>query len=369
MRSILPTNVFLVGRFNLAQFASWKDQFNNQMKNAVPVSAITLEKDDPNLPSGKASAVPVHLWIEVFAISLLAIAVFVGLDFWIDWFSSVDRVICSVCVLAGLFVAFFRSDWKGEPSQARLAFAGILCCLAVIIVCTSFFLGRPKLSGIACGLILAAWCSLRILGESYQHSLALGLVFAIPSAIDAFAARGAFSWLESVAISVTSGLADAAEQSHVREGDNLIFGLGVADKFSCLGKWDSVVSFLGISVFCVLAFRRNLVAGTIAVALSALVWIAMRGTAWVILAWLGNQNGIWYEWSPGFEIGLFLFGAMLVVSIDQFFSALLEPIPFEFINTDFPLFAFIWNWLCGLPTLTVTVPQRDDDFRQVEMEA
>ena len=292
MRSILPTNVFLVGRFNLAQFASWKDQFNNQMKNAVPVSAITLEKDDPNLPSGKASAVPVHLWIEVFAISLLAIAVFVGLDFWIDWFSSVDRVICSVCVLAGLFVAFFRSDWKGEPSQARLAFAGILCCLAVIIVCTSFFLGRPKLSGIACGLILAAWCSLRILGESYQHSLALGLVFGIPSAIDALAVRGGFAWVESVAISVTSGLADAADQPNVTEGDKIIFGKGVADKFSSIGEWDSLLSLVGVSVFCILAFRRNLLAGLFTIAFSAIVWIALRGSAWIVMAWLGSRNEI-----------------------------------------------------------------------------
>ncbi len=339
------------------------------MKNAVPVSEITLEKDDPDFSSGKGSAIPVRFRFEVLELALLAAAVFVGFNFWIDWFSSVDQVICSVCVLAGLFVAFLRSDWKGEPSQARIAYAGILCCLAGIVICTSFFLGRPKLSGIAFGLILAAWCSLRILGESFQHSLALGLVFAIPSAIDAFAARGAFRWLESVAISVTSGLADAAEQSHVREGDKLIFGLGVADKFSCLGKWESVVSFLGISVFCVLAFRRNLVAAILAIALSALVWIAVRGSAWVTLAWLGNRNGIWYDWSPGFEIGLFLFGAMLVVSIDQFLSALLEPIPFEFINTDFPLFAFLWNWLCGLPTLTVTVPQLDDDFRQFEMES
>ena len=370
---MLPTNIYLVGRFYLAQ--SWKNQISNQMKKAVPVSAIELETNDPDLPPGKGSAIPVRFrfrfqfQFDLFTLAFLSVGVLVGLDFWIDWFSSLDRVICSLCVIAGLFVAFFRSEWSGAPSHARIAFAGILCCLAGILICTSFFLDRPKLSGIACGLILAAWCSMKILGESYQQSIALGLVFAIPSAIDAFAARGAFGWLESIAISVTSGLADAAEQSHVREGDSLIFGLGVADKFSCLGKWDSVVSFFGISVFCALAFRRNLVAGTIAVALSAIVWIAVRGSAWVALAWLGNRNGIWYEWSSGLEIGLFLFGALLAVSIDQFFSALLEPIPLEFINKDFPLFAFVWNWLCGLPTLTVTVPQRDEDFGQIEMES
>ena len=72
----------------------------------------------------------------------------------------------------------------------------------------------------------------------------------------------------------------------------------------------------------------------------------------------------------------FLLGAILVFSVDQFFSALLEPIPFEFINTDFPLFTFVWNWLCGLPALVVIVPLREgdfgemeDDFSHVEIEA
>ena len=338
------------------------------MKNAVPVSVTTLDMDEPEAPAVDVFINGRHAWIDVLSIVLLAIAVLVGLDFWSDWFSSVDRIICSVCVLIGLIVAFFRSTWEGNLTRPRIAFACVLCCMAGVLICISYFVGRPKLSGIACGLILAAWCSMRILGESYQHRLALGLVFAIPSAIDAVAARGAFSWLESVAVSVTSGLADATDQSHVREDDKLIFGPGVANNFSCLGKWDSLLSFFGISVFCILAFRRNLVAAIVAVTLSALVWIAVRGSAWVTLVWLGNQNGDWYEWSPGFEIGLFFFGALLVVSIEQLFSALLEPIPFEFINTDFPLFAIGWNWLSGLPKLTITVPQREDASDQVEME-
>ena len=337
------------------------------MINAVPVSDTTLDLDEPNNPTNDMSTFSRHGWIEILSATLLIGAVMVGLDFWREWFSSVDRVICSVCVFFGLIVSFFRSTWEGEQfSRPRFAFAALLWFLAVVAIWMSFSLGRPKLSGIACGLVLAAWCSMRITGENIQQSLLLGLVFTIPSAIDAFAARGVFGWLESVAITVTSGLADAAELSHVQEDGSLIFGLGVADRFSCVGKWDSVVSFFGIAVFCVLAFRRNLLAGLIAIAMSAIVWIAVRASAWVGLAWLGNQNGIWHEWSFGLEVGLFLLGATLVVSLDQFFSALLEPIPFEFINTDFPLFAFIWNWFCGLPKLMVTVPQRESDFGEIE---
>ncbi|HUP82383.1 MAG TPA: hypothetical protein VM260_27765 [Pirellula sp.] len=336
------------------------------MKNAVPVSVTTLELDEPQKPWSEVSTVYRHWWIEAWAVAMLLAALMVGLDFWRDWFSSVDRVICSICVLVGLIVAFIRSAWQGEQSTGRFVIAAFLFSLAVVTIGMSFSFGRPKLSGIACGLILAAWCSLRILGENVQHSMMLGSVFAIPSAVDAMDARGTFKWLESVAINVTSGLADAAEQAHVREGTRLIFGLGVADRFSCVGKWDSVVSFLGIGVFCVLAFRRNLLSGLVAISMAAIVWISVRASAWVVLAWMGIRNGIWYEWSFGFEVGIFLLGAFLVISIDQLFSAMLEPIPMEFINTDFPLFAFLWNWLSGLPTLTVTQTQGESYFGEID---
>ena len=344
------------------------------MKNTVPVAAITLELDENKAQSLKRSR-PHHLWVEALSIALLIAAAFVGIDFWSDWFSSIDRVICSVCVLMGLFVAFVRSDWIGEISRRRFVLGISLFTAAAIVIFLSHNLGRPKMTGIGCGLILAGWCTFRILGESVHHSLSLGLVFAIPAAIDAIAARGAFLWLETLAITLTSGLADAAEQSHVREGNKLIFGLGIADQFECLGRWDSVVSFFGIAVFCVLAFRRCLVSGALTLALSGIVWIAVRGAAWVALAWLGNRNGVWYEWSAGLEVGLFLIALVLVVSIDQFLSALLEPIPFEFINADFPLFAYLWNWMCRLPRLTLSIPVREDDFTeltdqsQLEIEA
>jgi hypothetical protein len=344
------------------------------MKNTAPLNATTLELDE-NKAQPPRRVQPVQLWVEALSLVLLAVAAFVGIDFWRDWFSSVDRVICSVCVLIGLFVAFVRSDWNGEISKRRLVLGLSFFIAGAIVIFLSNSLGRPKMTGIGCGLILAGWCTFRILGETVHHSLALGLVFAIPAAIDAIAARGAFLWLETQAITLTSGLADAVEQSHVREDNKLIFGLGVADQFECLGRWDSVVSFLGIAVFCVLAFRRSLVSGALTLALSGIVWIAVRGTAWVILAWLGNRNGVWYEWSAGLEVGLFLTALVLVVSIDQFLSVLLEPIPFEFINADFPLFAYLWNWMCGLPRLTLSIPVREDDFtdltdhNQLEIEA
>lgn len=338
------------------------------MKKAVPVSVTTLEMDEQKAAAA-APAVdtnPRRVWIDVLSIVLLAGAVLIGVDFWRDWFSSVDRSICSVGVIVGLIVAFFRSTWWGEPSGQRIAFAVSLWCLAGLVICMSLLLGRPKFSVVACGLILAAWSTMRILGEGYQHSLALGLVFGIPSAIDALTVRGAFDWLESVAVSVTSGLADAAGQPNVVEGDKIIFGQGVADKFSCIGEWDSLLSLVGVSAFCILAFRRNLLAGLVTIAFSAIVWIALRGSAWVALAWLGSGNDIWYEWTFGLEVGLILLGAILVFSVDQFFSAMLEPIPFEFVNTDFPLFTFVWNWLCGLPTLIVNVPRREGYFSEIE---
>ena len=337
------------------------------MKNAVPVSEITLKTDDQDTPGSRSLGSTDSRWIELVSILLCVAALVAGLGFWQEWFSSIDRGICTVCVSVGLIVAFCRSEWRGECSNRRLVFGIALFGVAAVIIGASVGLGRPRLTGIACGFILAAWCSLRILGESVQHSLSLGMVFAIPAFVDAFADRGGFHWLESVAISVTCGLADAVEVSSVREGHKLLFASGIADRFSCVDAWDSVLSFFSIAIFCILCFRRNLVAGMITVVFSAITWIAVRGVAWVMLVWLGESDGIWREWSTGLEVGLFLFGAVLVISVDQFFSALLEPIPFEFSNTDFPLFTYLWNWICGLPKLSLSLPQRDDTFSK-EME-
>jgi len=337
------------------------------MKNAVPVAEITLVANDPDNTESGSSRSSGGLWIEVVAILLFIAALVAGLEFWKDWISSVDRMICTFCVSVGLIVAFCRSEWRGESSKARIFFGLALFCIAGAILGASYGLGRPKLAGIACGFTLAAWSSLRIVGESVQNSLSFGLVFGIPSLVDSIADRGGFDWLESVALYVTSGLADAVELSHVREGNKLLFGLGIADRFSCVDDWDSVLSFFSIAIFCILSFRRNLLGGVLTAILSVITWIAVRGTAWVAIVWLGNTRGIWYESSIGCEVGLFLFGALLVVSIDQFVAAMLEPIPLELTNLDFPLFLFLWNWICGLPKLTLSLPQRDDNFSK-EME-
>lgn len=337
------------------------------MKNAVPVSEITLVTNDPDNTESRSLTSSGGLWIEVVTILLFVAALVAGFGFWKEWISSVDRMICTFCVSVGLLVAFYRSEWRGESSNARIFFGLALFCIAGAILGASYGLGRPKLAGIGCGVTLAAWSSLRILGESVQNSLSFGLVLGIPSLVDSFADRGGFDWLESVALAVTSGLADVVEVSHVCEGQKLLFGMGVADRFSCVGNWDSVLSFFSIAVFCILSFRRNLLGGVLTAIISVVTWIAVRGTAWVAMVWLGIANGTWYEWSIGLEIGLFLFGALLVVSIDQFIATLLEPIPLEFTNLDFPFFSFLWNWISGLPKLTYSLPQRDDVFSK-EME-
>ncbi len=335
------------------------------MKKAVPVAEITLETDNQHAPPAAKNGI----WVDTFAILLCVAAVIAGLGFWKEWFSSIDRVICTVCASIGVIVAFCRSEWRGECSKARICFGILLFLIAAVVIGASYGLGRPKLAGVACGFTLAAWCSLRILGERVQHSLAMGLVFAIPALVDAFADRGGFLWFSSVALQVTSGLADSVDLSSVRDGQKLIFGTGTAEHFSCIDAWDSVLSFFSIAICCILCFRRNLVAGVITAVFSAIAWIALRGTAWVAIVWLGEANGTWYEWSAGLEVGLFLFGAMLIISLDQFFSALLKPIPLEFNNSDFPLFTFLWNWFCGLPKLTLSLPQREDDFsRKMEDE-
>ena len=294
------------------------------MKNTVRVTATTLESDEVRPQAVKLAPSSRYPWVEALSVGLLVPAVYGGMDFWRDWFVSFDRVICSVFVLLGAIVGLVRSDWGSDRSLARFVLSLTFFAAAAGLIFLSKSLGSPWLSCIACGFVLAGWCSYRILGESVYYSASLGLIFAIPSFIDVLAAQGLFDWLEIQSATLASGLADTVELSHAREGSKIIFGLGTADQFGCQGKWDSVVSFFGIAVFCVLAFRRNLICGALTISLSGIVWIAVQGTAWVTLAWLGNRNGVWYEWSPELEIGLFLIAMVLVVSIDQFFFCIVR---------------------------------------------
>jgi hypothetical protein len=298
-------------------------------------------------------------------LTLMLLSLLIGIGFWRDWFSTVDRFVCTICVFSGLAIALVRCFWDSDQ-PARRAGPIFFWSFAGAILAISAVTGRPKLAGIAMGMAAIGWFCHQIRGESHSNAIALGLAFMIPSLVDACKDRGAFDATESVAVDVTSGLADALLQSHQRVGNTIQFGHGVADKFSCEGNWDSIVTFMGISMFCIYAYRRNFLSGLITFSLAFFVWIALRGTAWVTLSTMATYQEEWVAWSVGLEIFLFLVGAAFIVSLDQFFAMLLQPIPPEFINPDFPLVATCWNWIVGLPKLTTTVPVREFQADEIE---
>ena len=303
--------------------------------------------------------------VHAITAGIVVVSLLLGFSFWADWFTSIDRIVCTICVAIGLIISISKSWWNSEQ-PTRVVAPAILWTFSLIFVGLAFTTGRPKFYAIAVGLAVAGWFAAQMKGESVGNAIAIGLALMVPALVKAFEERSAFAEIESIAVSVTSGLADVFSQYHYREGNTLYFGYGIADQFSCVGKWDSIVTFLGISLLCVFAFRRSLVSGLATCSLAFFVWIAVRAAAWVIMSLIVSSTQQVTEsapitvmnWTLSLEIGLFLFGGLVIVSLDQLFSSLLAPIPIEFINPDFPLVAIFWNAVVGLPSLNPEVPSR-----------
>ncbi len=334
-----------------------KLKFYDRMKSSETVSIANLASE--SLTKKPRSTNSVNWLLDAVAMALVYVALIVGLDSWKSCLSSPDRTLCSVCLLLGICVALVRSNWQGTLSKLRVWFEIILFAVASLFLCIGLATSNPLWGGIAFGVIFAGWCVGRIRGESVSHALFLGLMFVVPFAIKPLADFGCFEWLESLTITMTSLLADAAGQPHASEDGAILFKQGIADHFSCIGAWDSLVSLFGVSLFCILAFRRNLLAATATVAMPVVVWAAVRSVAWVILSYLAYSNETWYPWTFEMELGIFLLGATLVVSLDRFFANVFKPIPFGLFNTESPLGAFAWNWLCGLPQLELRIPKQN----------
>jgi hypothetical protein len=342
------------------------------MTSAVPVSAIAIEmedRDDANIggPTNWSSC-----WIELVSFALIVGSALSSHRFWQTLFSTADRTVLSVCIAAGLIIAIAQAAWRGNRSKWRIASAVLLWISALVLIGLSFggeqmeLLKQPL---VAIGLAFAGWCAVRVRGESLAFALSLGGAIAFPAGIEWMNRTGWNTLIESFAANLTAGLADVSHFFNIREGSNIFFVNGVASRFSSIGELDSVVSFIAVGVFFLLVRRRNLLAAVVTLAVSILVWLAVRAVAWVILLHLGARNGSWYEWSFQMEVGCLIVGCLLIVSLQEFFSELLQPIPLEFSNTEFPLFAMGWNWLCGLPKLTVSMPQRDSDFGPMDEES
>ncbi len=282
-----------------------------------------------------------------------------GFDYWRNLLAFNDRILCFGLVIFGLSVALARSKWRGNQTQFRVWFSTLLYSMTVILSCLAVVFSNPIWAGLALSTLVAGWSMVKLRGESLWQSLFFGLALSIPLWIDFLANRGLFDALESNVIGATSQLATAAGQPNVTADRYILFQYGTADDFAAIGVWDSTVCLLGVSLCCVLVFRRRLLTSCATIGLAALVWIAVRTVGWVTLVYLASRNETWYAWSFGIQCGLFLIEVLLIYSLDQFFANIFRPIPFKYFHPESPRWAFIWNWLCGLPNVVLRLPKQN----------
>jgi|GEM_PF-904170 len=314
-----------------------------------------------------ASAPPrvaVFTWFDPIASVLMGLSIVAGLSVWSTVFETPDRILCFGLIAAGLFVGLARSRWRGELSKRRTQIAWTLLGLAAISVASALLFSNPSLGVISGGLTLASWCSVRMLGERVTQALLLGLMLWTPFLVQQKVADGSFAWLESATVATTSILADAGSQAHAREENTVLFGRGIADQFAVIGRWDGVLIPIGFALFCILAFRRNLVSGSILLALSVLVWVAVRSSAWVLLSYFANRNETWYEWTWNLELSLLLFSIVMVLCLDRWFAIVFAPVPFALFNPESPLSSYLWNWLCDLPSPVLRIPKDNKIYKR-----
>jgi hypothetical protein len=305
--------------------------------------------------------------VDFAAIVLLILSFAIGWRFWAGWLSQTDSLVCTICLGVGFAIAVVRGLFF-DPVYRRTWTPWMFFGIAFVVLFYAMVAGRAKLSGISAGLAVAGWLSRWLKGESAAQSLSLGFAFMVPSVVDACEERGAFQFIESAVLKLTSGLSEAMNQFHIQRDGIIEFGHGVADRFSSVGRWDSILPFVGISFLCIYLFRRTLIPSLLTVSMAFFVWMAIRASAWVTFAWYAEQYNVWHEWTIATEIVLFMIGAVLIVLLDQFFASLLAPIPPEFVNEDLPLIAYLWNWFVLLPSLKFTVPSRAKETFDDELE-
>lgn len=304
--------------------------------------------------------------VDLAAIVLLVGSFLIGFRFWESWFSETDSIVCTICIVSGVVMAVLRG-LTFEPAHKRQIIPWIFFSIAFAVLFFALVTGRIKLTGISAGVAIMGWLARWLRGDGIAQVMSLGMAFMVPSFVDALEQRGAFEFVEGAVLSLTSGLSESTTQFHILRDGVIEYGHGSADRFSSVGRWDSILPFVGIAFFCIYTFRRAFIAATLTLSSAFLVWMAVRATAWVGFAWYAERYDIWPEWTLGIEIFLFLTGASLILCLDQFFASLLAPIPAEFINEDVPLIAYVWNWLVLLPALEFSPPSRaretfDDDM-------
>jgi len=327
------------------------------MKNvdslSEPISITPLEPEKLNSKGFK-------VWFDLLALLLIFAAVYNGTFSSSVLFSTPDRKLFFALIAAGLGIGLLRSKWHlaQRKPPPRLLWLGYALSAMLILLGVLFSLPIFSLAGLS--VVVAVWCWGRLGGEPQSRGVSFGVAILFPFALEALSERGYFAWLESLTLASTSLLADAIGQPHARTDGLILFKQGTADHFASIGVWDSTVTLLGVSLFCTYAFRRGLVAATIGVLFATGVWIACRSIAWLVLSSLSTRYGTWYEWSANIEFIVFAISVIWVVGLDQFVGEIFRPIPFNRVDPENLLLAYVWNWICSLPQVIVRIPKGNE---------
>jgi hypothetical protein len=297
-------------------------------------------------------------YVVGFGFVLIILSIFAGRGFWSSWFTQVDSILTSIGLLLGAVVAVVRSK-SDAPPRAAHGLPWLLFAVGMLTLFLAVVLGRPKLGAISLGFAVAGvMCRMLRSGTAF-HALSLGLVPAIPVFLDTILQRGGWELVERFSGTICCSIADTLGFVFFRRGDQVEFSHGVGDRFSFVGGFDSGLAFLGMGFFFVYSFKRTVLQSILTLGMTVFTWAVVRASAWVAFAWLAARTDSWAEWSVGTELLLLLIGGIQIGLWDQFFGALLDPIPQGYVSKDLPLGALLWNLVVSLPSVGLPVEHRN----------
>ncbi len=325
------------------------------MNYQARLKTIDANGDYDTVVSGNSIAT--NGMIDAISITLIAWAAVQGVAIISDRLVLADRIfpICSIVV--GLVFAIGRARWNGESTTKRLWSAALLWTASVCLL--YFGVGNQASVSFACSAILTGWCLTRLRGESFISSTTLGLVLLIPLSFSFLNEGGYLKYLEFYTASMTSLFGDFIGQTNVQVGTTVVFRELIADEILSTGQWDDVESYLGIGVFCILAFRRRLVHAAILLASCILFWVTIQSLNWVMLSVFAKEADASHFLPFHLRIYLSVLGISMVYFQDKFLAFIFRPIPFSLFAEKSSLFAFMWNWFCYLPNPILRIPREN----------
>ncbi len=311
--------------------------------------------------AGSATSPSFFWWGDIVGLSLLAFSIFAGRTFWSEWCATSDGIFFLCLAGIGLLLGLAMSNWRGSKTRTRTLLTCTHWALSSIFLIAGLMHEGRFASPLATSFAFAGWYSGRIRGEVPAKGVLASMAFLLPPLLLTANASGLFELISQNAVTMTAALVDLSGQPFAREDGKLLFGLGTADRFASFGVWDGVISILGLVFGLSLAFRRNLLVTLFSLGSGVVIWISIRSLFWFSISYASFLNQSWYPWTFSIEVGLFLSCCLLTVGAEYFCFTFFEPIPLES-DMECPIASYSWNWLCGLPSVHLSVPTTNTSY-------